>query len=326
MTTSVTVQAHANIALIKYWGKRDDKLFLPTKSSLSMTLSPLTSVTTLSFCDGQHQIFFNGILKHKDITHCQIINFLEFFKKELGLNYFFSVDTRNTFPTAAGLASSASGYAALVYGLNKLCHLNLSPEQLSQYARQGSGSACRSLFGGFVLWNKGERANGSDSYAKQLFDEHHWPELRVLVAVVNAEEKEISSRQGMKIAMATSPFYQQWVVQSEQKIPLIIDAIKQKNLECVGMLAEEDCLGMHKTMHTSSPSFSFWTTDTGKVVQCVRKLRDSDIICFFTIDAGPNVKILCLQKDVAAIKKTLADAGCAKQLIECMVGSGPTIV
>lgn len=322
MKTSVTVQAHANIALIKYWGKRDENLFLPTKRSLSITLAPLTTVTTISLCSKAHTIFFNGILKPKS----QITTFLDRLKTWLKLDDYFCINTGNTFPTAAGLASSASGYAALVFGLNELYQLGLSTQQLSLYARQGSGSACRSVFGGFALWNKGILADGSDSVSQQLFDQHHWAELRVLVAIVSHEEKNISSRQGMMRAITTSPSYWQWVEESEQKIPLMIQAIHEKDFETVGWLAEHDCLGMHHTMHTSKPSFTLWTNETNKLMSCVYGLRNKGIACFFTIDAGPNVKILCLAHDVPCIKKELATLGCVKELIECAPGGGPRFV
>jgi len=318
----ITVQANANIALIKYWGKRDQNLFLPTKSSLSVTLSGLTTITSIEFNSKNYdEIVINNHPVPKKSKE-KIVKFLNLFRKSYNIKNYFKINTKNEFPTAAGLASSASGFVALSYALNKICNLNLTKKELSILTRRASGSAARSVFGGFAIWHKGQKIDGSDSYAEQLFPQDYWPDFCVLVAVVNDQEKKVSSRDAMQITVKTSPFYDEWVQSSEQKIPEMIKAIKERDLKTVGLLAESDCLDMHKTMQTSIPAINYWQPETIDIMNVVKKLRDNGIDCYFTIDAGPNVKILCLRKDLEDIKKSVQAVGAVKQFIVCGVGYG----
>ena len=186
----ITVKSCANIALIKYWGKRDEDLFLPTKSSLSVTLSGLDTVTSVSINPQNRDIIYIDKKLVLDLQNNKVHKFLNLFREKFCIKSFFKIETENRFPTAAGLASSASGFAALAFALNKICDLNLSKKQLSILARQGSGSASRSIFGGFALWNKGELLDGFDCFAQQLFDQDHWPEFRVIAAIISEQKKK----------------------------------------------------------------------------------------------------------------------------------------
>lgn len=333
----IKVQANANIALIKYWGKRDEDLFLPTKSSLSTTLFGLQTITSIEKIDSKQIVTLNSFQGPLDFyrdevfvdqkpadqkSFANIVRFLDLFRKKYGIKDFFKIETENKFPTAAGLASSASGFAALAYGLNKICEINLDLKELSILARQGSGSACRSLHGGFVIWHKGKKNDGSDSYAQQLFDQNFWPEFCVLVVVVCTQEKKISSRSAMQNSVKTSSFYPRWLQGSQARIPKLIKAIEQKDFDLVGQLAQEDCLGMHKTIQTSVPSINYFQDATLQVIETVKKLQSNGISCFFTIDAGPNVKVLCLKKDLDKIKDILKQVSGVQQIIECSVGGG----
>lgn len=315
MTNTIITHAYANIALIKYWGKRDEQLLLPTKSSLSLTLPQLKTTTRITRSvrpfetlrssgrtGGRDVITLNGKLANAK-AHKQITNFLDYFRNTYKISDHFLIESENSFPTAAGLASSASGFATLAKGLNQLYSLNLSHTQLSILARQGSGSACRSMYDGFVLWHKGERADGADSYAEQLFDAQHWPKLCMLVVVVTDTPKKISSRIGMQQTVATSPDYENWIKKSELRIPLMIDAIKNKNFEMVGTLAEQDCIDMHYCMRTTTQPLNYWTKQTVALINLVKHLRINGTPCYYTIDAGPNVKVLCLKKDIQKIQK-----------------------
>lgn len=328
MMNKVTVTTHPNIALIKYWGKRNEQLFLPTKSSLSIGIQALSTTTSIHYSNtGQEQIIING--EPADEKHRQpILDFLRFFRTDANittinpdkLNEPLTIETTNSFPTAAGLASSASGFAALAIALNNFFNLGLTQKELSQLARQGSGSACRSLFDGFVLWNKGEKEDGSDSQAEQLFDANHWPSLRVMIVVVEQEAKKISSRAAMKNSIATSPIYSQWVQESEYRIAPMRQAIAEKNFDLMGQLAEQDCLGMHATMHTSTPAVNFWTPATQRIMHLVTTLREQHAIpCYFTIDAGPNVKILCQEENMQKIREHLASLPEIIQIIESSI-------
>ncbi|KAF9217313.1 diphosphomevalonate decarboxylase [Podila verticillata] len=224
MTFEATCTAPVNIAVVKYWGKRDTSLILPTNSSLSVTLSQdqLHSKTTIraSADFTSDRLWLNGIeesiTSNKRLVAClretralrtKIEAEDASAPKLAHLN--IHICSENNFPTAAGLASSASGYACLVYTLSKLFQLPLDASDLSIVARQGSGSACRSLFGGFVAWEMGERADGSDSKAVQIAPETHWPDLQALICVVSDEKKGTSSTEGMQLTVKTSPLLQE---------------------------------------------------------------------------------------------------------------------
>jgi diphosphomevalonate decarboxylase len=316
----VKIQANANIALIKYWGKRDENLFLPTKSSLSVTLSELKTFTNLEKIDSNQDEIFIDKKAADQKTFTNIVRFLDLFRKIYDVKNFFKIETENKFPTAAGLASSASGFAALAYGLNKICLLNLNFKEVSILARQGSGSACRSLHGGFVIWHKGNFSDGLDSCAQQLFDHNYWPEFCILVVIVCAKEKQVGSRNAMQNSVKTSLFYQEWVQESESRIPRLIKALEQKNFDELGQLAQEDCLGMHKTIQTSIPPISYFQDATLQIMDTVNNLREQGLSCYFTIDAGPNVKVLCLKKNLESIKNKLNKIYGVQQIIECRVG------
>ncbi|MCK4517314.1 diphosphomevalonate decarboxylase [Candidatus Babeliales bacterium] len=319
---TVTSAANANIALIKYWGKRDTELNLPTKSSLSISMPDLITTTSVSVsrpgyavplrytsqgdalrasgtnsmparleCFVEHFNAKQNVSRDPNITR-----FLDIFRKKFGVTDHFLIETENSFPTAAGLASSASGFAALTKALDKLYDLKLSPKELSILARQGSGSACRSIQDGFVLWQKGEEADGSDSYAEQVFDENYWPKFCVIPVIIDKNKKAVSSRVGMQQTVATSPTYARWLEESEARIKPMIEAIKNRDIKTVGQLAEQDCLEMHACMQNSSPKLNYWKPETLVVMEKVKELRSSGIPCYFTIDAGPNVKVLTLEK------------------------------
>ncbi|MFA6990757.1 MAG: diphosphomevalonate decarboxylase [Candidatus Babeliales bacterium] len=311
---TVIASANANIALIKYWGKRDEFFMLPTKSSISVSLDALKTTTEIGFGNSD-TIKLNGVFV-SDNANVKILRFLHVFRKKFAtyksfpnssiqdtsLQYkylqdsFFQINSVNNFPTAAGLASSASGFAALAKGLNELCGLKLDSKELSILARRGSGSASRSIIGGFNLWHKGVCPQGSDSYSEQIFKADHWPDLRIIITVVQAKQKPISSTQAMQVTVKTSKIYQDWLRNSERRVKLILDAIGNKDLDIVGELAQIDCLEMHETMRTSNPPINYWTDKTVKIIELVNKLRASGVQCYFTIDAGPNVKILTLEK------------------------------
>lgn len=301
---TVISSANANIALIKYWGKRDEFFMLPTKSSISVSLDALKTTTEVRFTDVD-TIRLNGAFA-SDESKVKILRFLHIFRKKFATykslqdvflqDSFFQINSVNNFPTAAGLASSASGFAALAKGLNKLCSLNLNVRELSILARRGSGSASRSILGGFNLWHRGVCAQGSDSYSEQLFKADHWPDLKIIIAVVRDKQKPISSSQAMQITAKTSKAYQDWLGASERRIKPMLNAIANKDLEILGELAQVDCLEMHETMYTSTPTINYWTDKTIKIVELVNRLRADGIQCYFTIDAGPNVKILTLEK------------------------------
>jgi diphosphomevalonate decarboxylase len=324
--SSVTVVTHANIALIKYWGKRDQLLHLPTKSSLSVGLDALATQTTIERTSlPTDQVFINGAPAAANAAQ-PIMTFLTLFKQMYGITSTLSISSINNFPTAAGLASSASGFSALALGLDRLFNLGLTSAQLSILARRGSGSACRSCFGGFVIWHQGQAADGHDSVAEQLFPAEHWPELRIIVVLVSATPKAVSSRVAMQRSATTSAHYAQWLEESRERLQHMHGALAAKDLAAIGCLAEADCLGMHKTMHTSQPPINFWSATTAAVMQAIIDLRAKDgVTCYFTIDAGPNVKILCHAAAVATILTPLNTIPGVIRCITSAVAHEPTV-
>lgn len=312
---TISTQAHANIALIKYWGKRNETLFLPTKSSLSISVPTLTTTTSISINTKPSDILHLNDKKAPEQAIKNISRFLDVFRKQFSIHDHFIISSQNSFPTTAGLASSASGYAALTKGLNELYDLNLPSQELSLLARRGSGSACRSINDGFVLWHKGEKDDGSDSYAEQIFPSSYWPEFCIIIAILSTQEKQICSRKGMQHTIKTSPSYWQWVNESEKRLPLMINAIKNKDLTTVGMLCEKDCLDMHQCMQEAKPSLNYWLPKTTTLIEQIKSLRKNSTPCYFTIDAGPNIKILTTKNYVSSIVQALKNFEQTVQII-----------
>lgn len=312
------VRAYTNIALIKYWGKRDDQLILPTSSSLSLTLDAFYTETSVSFDDSLEKdaFYLNETVQDEAATQ-KVSRFLNLFREQSGMKAPAIIKSTNYVPTAAGLASSASGMAALAGAANLATGLNLSPQELSIFARQGSGSATRSIYGGFVEWQKG--TSSSDSYAVKV-DDANW-DIGMVVVVVNKKQKELSSREGMKLTVATSPFYQGWIDSTAVDLVNIKNAINDRDFEQIGAITESNGMKMHGTMLGANPPISYWEPDSVLAMQLVRQLRKKGIPCYFTMDAGPNVKVLCRLSDSEKIKTAFLDYFNENQLIISGPGS-----
>jgi diphosphomevalonate decarboxylase len=301
----VTARAHTNIALIKYWGKRDEKLFLPMNSSLSVTLDKFYTTTSVEFCSNLNQDLFvlNNVIASEEETQ-KISRFLDLIRKISGKNLFAIVKSSNKVPTAAGFASSASGFAALAAAATKAIGLDLNLKELSQIARQGSGSASRSIHGGFVEWLKGEKEDGSDSFAQPIPDGDSW-DISVLSAFLTTKPKKVLSREGMKRTVETSPFYSAWLEEVEKDFLIAKEAIRKHDFEMLGKVSEANALKMHATTLGAQPPFMYWQGATLDVMEQIQSLRSSGIQAYFTIDAGPNVKILCQPADEQIVRDAL---------------------
>lgn len=301
-----TAKAHTNIALIKYWGKRDDSLILPMNNSLSLTLDGFYTTTTVAFREELSQDTF--FLNEQAVTGSQyqrVAAFLDHIRNETAVtNLNAEVHSINHVPTAAGFASSASGFAALAAAAIKALDVPMSDEDLSRITRQGSGSACRSIHGGFVEWVKGTKTDGSDSYAVQVQAADQW-DVRVAAVVLTETAKKISSRERMKRTVATSPFYPGWMDSIPHDLEQIKDGIEHHDFEKVGSIAEANCLKMHATMLGAAPPVMYWNDATVRVMREVQAMRERGVPVFFTIDAGPNVKVLYLPDDEAIVEKAL---------------------
>jgi len=314
--------ANANIALVKYWGKRNDALILPQNSNVSVTLDGLTATTTVDFDKGYSKDIF--ILDGKEQSGEElerVVAILNILRKKAGIKHFAKVASENNFPTAAGFASSAAGGAALALAASKAAGLNLDEKELSILARINSGSASRSIAGGFVEWVKGKKDDGSDSYGVQIAGKEHWPEFRILACVLSTEKKKIKSRAGMKQSVANCPFYPAWRETAEQDTQKMKELVMKKNFSEVGKLAEHNCLKMHATMMATTPAIIYWNEKTVELIHAIMNWRDEGLESYFTIDAGPQIKIICLAKDVPEITKRVKALG-VDQVMECKPGDG----
>ncbi len=289
--------APSNIALCKYWGKRDPELNLPVNSSLSISLGKLGTRTIIKFAKNADRIFLNGKPAPKDFS-ARLSAYLDLFRKE---GQFFEVRTKNTIPTAAGLASSASGFAALVKALDDLMNWGFNSRELSMLARLGSGSASRSLYDGFTVWHVGQRADGMDSYAEPLGGV--WPALRIGVLEVSKARKKVGSTDGMNRTRETSELYEAWPKQAQCDYDELRTAIAAEDFPMLGKTAENNALAMHATMMAAWPPLCYWKPQTVSLMNKVWEARTNGLDLYFTIDAGPNLKLLFLKENQAAVKK-----------------------
>ncbi len=304
---AATARAHSNIALAKYWGKRDAALNIPAVGSLSITLENLHTETTVTFRPGlaHDELNLNGSRQPGDHpAFRRLATVLDLVRERAGSNLHATVDSVNNFPTGAGLASSASGFAALAVAASAAAGLDQSPRELSILARRGSASAARSLFGGYAELHAGTASDGSDSYAEPLLDGAEWP-LSVVVAITDTGQKAVSSTVGMSATSATSPFYRAWVDSSEPLLARMRAAVLAHDLREVGELTEHSCLALHSLMFTTQPALIYWNAATMAAIHTVRELRAGGLAVYFTIDAGPQVKALCRPEDAAAVAQAL---------------------
>ena len=331
---TATSIACANIALIKYWGKRSSPvnadLNLPAVGSLSIALDALQTKTTVCFDSSLNndQLIVNEQLQQgkAQLRVQQTLDRMRNYSSDnLIKQSFAKVTSQNNFPTAAGLASSASGFAALVHATNAAGQLGIDDTHLSRLARQGSGSAARSLFGGYVQMHKGQLDNGEDSYAEPLFNTEHWP-LEVVIAITDNASKKVPSTDGMNLTANSSPYFDQWVNTAETDIQTAIDAIERRDFEQLAAVSEYSCLKMHASALAAQPGVLYWNPATVAAIHAIRELRAAGHAVFFTIDAGPQVKAICEPTAVTAVTDALqATAGVIETLHSKLGGAAHCI-
>jgi diphosphomevalonate decarboxylase len=322
----VTARAHANIALVKYWGKRDAALNLPAVGSISLTLDALHTTTTVEFSSQlkADELILNG--QPATAARLQRVSvFLNRVRDLAGISQFARVESENNFPTGAGLASSASAFASLALAATRAAGLELSPARLSQLARLGSGSAARSIFGGLVEMNPGTRTDGSDAVAHPLLSPQEW-DLRLLIAITSESEKEIGSTEGMEHTAQTSPFYGQWVATSRQDIEAMRQAIFARDFTRLGEIAEYSCLKMHAVALSARPGLLYWNDTTVRLMHAIRQMRREGLPVYFTIDAGPQVKAICQPDIQAAVAKRLSAIPGVLRIISAGPGPGAHVL
>lgn len=286
--TPVTVKSYANIAIIKYWGKEDAEKMIPSTSSISLTLEDMFTKTQLSpLEDAVSDAFYIDGVKQDKIELAKMGKVLDLFRQDP--NEYVRIDTWNNMPTAAGLSSSSSGLSALVKAANAYFGGHKSQSELAQLAKFASGSSSRSFYGPLSAWDK----TTGDIYRVPT-------DLKpgMIMLVLSDHKKPISSREGMKRARDTSAYFQEWVEQSERDYHQMLAYLKANEFDKVGQLTEANALRMHETNHQAQPAFSYLTEKTYEAMQRVKELCDKGEQCYFTMDAGPNVKVLCLEKDL----------------------------
>ena len=319
-----TAVAHPNIALIKYWGKSDIERNIPAVGSLSITLDGLTTTTAVSFnSDLEEDEFLLGGQAIPEMSG-RVSRCLDLVRERVGAQTRARVESNNDFPTAAGLASSASGFAALVTAADAAMGVNIPQNELADMARRSSGSAARSLFGGFVelrLTPDGPLPTET----RQILEPFDWP-LRVAVAVTDAGPKEIGSTEGMVRTERTSPYYAGWVDSSEDDLAEARSAIARRDFEALAEVSESSCLKMHAVMLSARPGLVYWNGATVECIRKVRKLRADGVPVFFTVDAGPQVKAVCAPEAFDRVAAELAAVEGVSQVLASGLGEGARVV
>ena len=292
----VTVRSYANIAIIKYWGKKAEKEMVPATSSISLTLENMYTETTLSPLPADaraDEFYINGQLQN-EAEHKKMSKIIDRYRPE-GAD-FVRIDTKNNMPTAAGLSSSSSGLSALVKACNDYFQLGLDRKELALEAKFASGSSSRSFYGPIAAWDK-------DS--GEIYPVETDLKLAMIMLVLEDQKKPISSRDGMKLCVETSTTFDEWIRQSEQDYKDMLVYLKENDFEKVGVLTEKNALAMHATTKTANPPFSYLTDASYEAMDFVRQLREQGESCYFTMDAGPNVKVLCLEEDLEHLSELL---------------------
>ena len=325
----------ANIAFLKYWGKRDTQTQWPANNSLSMSLAQSVTTTYAKVLSDirEHQIYFSGQHLNRDSSFGQkAYAYLDFLSKHLSVNTCLHIDTNNSFPTGCGIASSASGFGALTLAavaawlqadsLETLEKIGFTRDRLSALARLGSGSSCRSFWGGYVSWKAGNASDQQESV--QLFPDTHW-DLTDTIVIFSETEKKVSSSEAHRDAWS-SPLFEPRLAGIGEKEELMIDAIKEKNIKTLGPLLEQEALEMHAVMMTANPSTCYLASQSTEFLTWLRDLRKrKGIAAYFTIDAGPNIHVISEQKNSSLLHAEIKKSFPNLKFLADHVGSGPTL-
>ena len=321
--TTATAQANPNIAFIKYWGNRENTLRLPMNGSISMNLDGLYTRTTVSF---QHSLPFDElVINGHEVMGAgsdRVSHILDIIRGMANIHDRAEVMTENNFPSGAGIASSASAFAALALAGSKAAGLNLSEPELSRLARRGSGSASRSIPGGFVEWLAG--TTDEDSFAFSIAPADHW-QLVDCIAVVSASHKKTGSTEGHAIA-PTSPLQAARVADTPRRLDLCRTAILNKDFDAFASIVELDSDIMHSVMMTSTPALHYWKPASLAVMNAVRQWRSEGLSACYTVDAGANVHVLCLDTESKTVNKRLREIDGVEDVLVAHAGGPAKII
>jgi diphosphomevalonate decarboxylase len=320
---SATASANPNIAFIKYWGNRDNALRLPANGSISMSLAELYTRTTVSF---QHSLPYDELIVNgRELAGPaleRVSCVLDLIREPARIDQQAEVVSENNFPSGVGIASSASAFAALALAGSRAAGLSLSERDLSRLARRGSGSACRSIPGGFVEWFAG--TSDEESYAVSIAPAGHWP-LVDCVAIVSESHKKTGSTEGHAIA-GTSPLQPARVADAPRRLDLCRQAVLDRDFDALAAVVELDSDMMHAVMMTSSPALNYWTPGTLEIMQSVRAWRRDGLSACYTVDAGPNVHVLCPEKDAEEVRARLGKIPAVRNALVARAGGPAAIV
>lgn len=320
--------AHPNIALIKYWGKRQGAGNLPAVGSLSLTLDTLrtrTQVTLDPTLDADTLLYGDQPAPPQDLARAQRFVLAVRAKRGADVLPFCRIVSHNNFPTGAGLASSASGFAALAVATCRAYNLTLEPRALSALARAGSGSAARSIFGGIVQMERGLQADGEDAVARPLLSPEDWP-LKVVVAITHTEAKAIGSTEGMNRTQETSPYWDAWVAGQERDLQEAAQAVQARDFAALAEVSEHSCFKMHALALSARPKILYWRPSTVGAMQAVGALRADGVPVFCTMDAGPQVKAVCLPEAADHVARALQAVPGVTQVLTVGLGAGARLL
>ena len=287
-------RAYVNFALIKYWGKKNEKLRLPFQASLSFTIDKLFTDTKVTVNKKliKDKITINGI--SDEGLNKRVIQHLNLIRSKYNIKDYVEVTSVNNVPTSAGLASSASSFAALTLAATKAFNLNLSKEELSRLSRYASGSASRSIFGNFAIWDIG---NDKTSIARPI--DINWPEFKIIVLMIDKSKKPASSTDAMKESVENKLLYDEWVKQSKIDLDKMLIALNNKDIKSVGEIAEKNANHMHDLIE--STGITYKTKESLKAIDKIHELRTKGVLAYYTMDAGPNIKIITIDSEVNKI-------------------------
>lgn len=316
-------QASPSLALVKYWGKSDTRANLPATPSIAVTLQKLCSETRVwairPSALGKHiedQVWLDGEYQKPG----RFFAYFEGLREVLGRDIAFWAESTNNFPTAAGLASSSSGFAALTLAACAAAGFRAETELLSSLARLGSGSAARSLYGGFTL------LPAASESALQLHSHEYWDELRLVVVRIQDGPKDLSSREAMERTRLTSPYYDAWVNDAQNVCNEARVALENRDIEALGNAMRVSYLRMFATMFSSRPPYIYWKPDSLRVIHLCEELRNQGLPAWETMDAGPQVKILTTASAVDRVLDAVSSEIGEHKTIVDRVGSGPRVL
>ena len=322
MTTAIA-QSHPNIAFIKYWGNRDVRLRIPLNGSISMNLGGLYTRTRVTFRPDHEVDILN--LNRQAVGGAaleRVVSILDLVRERAKMPLFAEVISENNFPTGAGIASSAAAFAALSLAATRAAGLTLSEAELSRLARRGSGSAARSIPGGFVEWQAGE--SDQDSFAYSIAPPTYW-DLVDLVVIVEAGQKPVGSSEGHVLAWA-SPLQEARVQDAPRRLNICRKAILERDFEALASVVEQDSNLMHAVMMTSSPPLFYWEPASITVMKLIPQWRQSGLAVCYTLDAGPNVHVICQADAADEAEKRLGQVAGVKNILKAIPGGAASVV